>query len=153
MGSVQVARRYTASVQDAERCWYDATRWGEWIDGLDRVREVAPGWPEVGSSVTWESGPAGRGRVSERVVSYQPADGQTVEVSDVSITGRQTVGFRRAPGGVEVTLGLRYDLRRRSVFTPIVDRLFVRRAMTASLERTLTRFGGALERQPARGGA
>ncbi len=36
----------------------------------------------VGGGVTWESGPAGRGRVTETVVDYVPAGGQTVEVGD-----------------------------------------------------------------------
>ena len=51
----------------------------------------------VGGEVIWESGPAGRGQVTETVVAYAPADGQTVEVTDDAITGRQTVTFAAVP--------------------------------------------------------
>lgn len=145
MRPVQATRLISASVADAEHHWYDTSRWPSWVDGLDRVVQTAAPWPQVGGSVTWESGPAGRGRVTERVVAYAPADGQTLEVSDDAVTGRQSVGFAPAPGGVEVTLRLEYRLNRRSPVTHIVDLLFIRRQMMESLARTLERFGARLE--------
>ena len=66
---------YPGSVHEAETCWYDTDRWPEWMDGLARVVAVEGDWPGVGSSVTWESGPAGRGRVRERVIAYEPLAG------------------------------------------------------------------------------
>ena len=141
MGSARVTQSFAASVADAERCWYDTSGWPAWLDGLDRVLTVDPGWPALGAAVTWESGPAGRGHVTERVIAYAPGQGQTVEVRDVSATGRQSVTFGAMPGGVEVTLELQYRPHRRSPVTPFVDLLFVRRAMTLSLDRTLGRFG------------
>ena len=50
-------------------------------------------------------------------------------------------------------LTLRYSIKRRSPLTPLVDLLFVRRPMTISLTRTLTRFAVALagSRQPSVG--
>jgi hypothetical protein len=144
MRSVQAVQTFPASVYDAERCWYDTSRWEIWVDGLDRVVQTRAPWPTVGGSVTWESGPAGRGRVTETVAAYIPADGQTVEVSDDSLTGRQSVAFTAAGDGVEVTLSLEYRVNRRSPVTPLVDALFIRRAMAASLARTLARFGTRL---------
>ena len=96
----------------------------------------------VGGGVTWESGPAGRGRVTETVVAYAPADGQTVEVADDAMTGRQTVTFAAVGrwGGGDAALSST-ALRRRSPVTPIVDALFIRRAMSPSLGRSLARFG------------
>src|SRR5664279_899427 len=141
MGTARVTQTFSASVVDAERCWYDTRGWSMWVDGLDRMVEVDPRWPGLGAVVTWESGPAGRGHVTERVVTYAPGAGQTVEVEDVSIRGRQSVAFATVPGGVQVTLALEYRLHRRSPLTPLVDILFIRRAMALSLGRTLDRFG------------
>ncbi len=56
------------------------------------------------------------------------------------MTGRQAVTFAAVPGGVEVTLALQYRITRSSPLTPVVDVLFVRRAMTQSLGRSLDRF-------------
>jgi hypothetical protein len=144
MGAVTVTRAFPATVAEAERCWYDTARWSRWIDGLDRVLAVEGPWPEAGSAVTWESGPAGRGRVLERVTAYEPRRGQTLEVRDASITGRQSVVFESSDAGVEVTMRLEYRLARRSPMTPLFDLLFIRRAMAASLETTVTRFGAEL---------
>ena len=128
------------SVHEAETCWYDVTRWPDWVDELARVIAVEEGWPRVGGSVTWVSGPAGRGRVHERVTAYEPLAGQTVEVEDDSITGTQQVAFNPTDHGIEISLSLRYRIKRRSPVTPLVDVLFVRRVMAASLAHTLTRF-------------
>jgi hypothetical protein len=87
--------------------------------------------------------------VTETAVAYAAGDGQTVEVQDVSITGRQTVAFAAAQGGVSVTLALSYRIRSRSPITPLIDALFVRRAMATSLRQTLDRFGSLLGRHDA----
>ncbi len=148
MGAVQVSDTFPGTVAAAERRWYDTSRWPAWVDGLERVVAVDPGYPAPGSVVTWESGPAGRGRVSERVVAYEAGAGQSVDVHDESISGRQTVVFATVAPGVQVTLRLEYRLRRPSPLTPLLDRLFIRRAMTESLARTIARFGAALGCEP-----
>jgi hypothetical protein len=145
MRAVRVALRFQGTVPEAERCWYDTTAWSHWIDGLDRVVAVEGGWPGPGATVIWESGPAGRGRVTEHVIAHEPLQGQTVEVQDVSIRGRQTVTFTPGSPGVEVALTLEYELLRRSIVSPLVDALFIRRAMAASLDATVSRFGVELE--------
>ena len=98
---------FPGTVAEAERCWYDTARWDRWVDGLERVASVEGTWPDVGAIVTWESGPAGRGQVTERVVAYEPLSGQTLEVEDASIRGRQSVAFTPADDGVEVAFSLR----------------------------------------------
>ena len=140
MATVNSERVLAGAVADAERRWYDTAGWPGWVDGLDRVSEVRGPWPAVGAVVRWESNPSGRGAVRETVVEHAPGSGQMLDVADDTIDGRQTVTFTDEPGGVRVTLTLSYRIRRRSVFTPLVDRLFVRRAMTQSLQRTLDRF-------------
>jgi hypothetical protein len=141
------------TMHEVEQRWYDTGRWPAWVDGLQQVVAVAGDWPEAGASVTWDSGPAGRGRVVERVVAHRPLTGQTLEVRDASISGRQSVAFAPVPEGVEVALSLSYRLERRSPLTPLVDLLFIRRAMTASLATTLSRFGAevAAHRSELRG--
>ena len=143
MPTVRVAEAFPGSVHEAETCWYDTRRWPAWIDGLARVVAVEGDWPSAGR-VIWESGPAGRGRVVEDVVEQEPLHGQTVAVEDDSIEGRQTVSFTPVEAGVEVEVALSYRIKKRSVFTPLVDLLFVRRAMATSVRTTLLRFGAEL---------
>jgi hypothetical protein len=145
MRTVSVSRTFAASLPDAEAHWYDTVRWGEWVDGLERVVVVEGGWPRTGGTVSWRSGPAGRGNVTERVLAHQPLEGQTVDVSDDAIRGEQAIAFTLEPPGVRVELSLAYEIRRRSPLTPVIDVLFIRRAITASLEQTLSRFGTSLE--------
>lgn len=141
MRTVRVARRFSGTVHEAEQLWYDTDRWPTWVDGLAHVAKVDGQWPEVGSKVVWDSFPAGRGRVVERVVAYEARAGQALEVEDESIRGRQSVVFSPLQERVEVELALEYEIKKRSVFTPVVDLLFIRRAMLTSLGSTLSRFG------------
>ena len=136
---------FPGSVHDAESLWYDTGRWVAWVDGLDAIVSVDGEWPRVGATVVWQSGPAGRGRVTERVVEYEPLDGQTVEVQDDALTGRQSIRFTPDEHAVEITLRLEYRVTKRSIVTPIVDLLFIRNAVRASLRATLSRFGLELE--------
>ena len=144
MSTVTVTQTFPGSVHEAESCWYDTTGWARWVDGLARVASVSGDWPARGATVVWESGPAGRGRVTERVVVFEPLAGQTNEVRDDSIDGRQTVAFAPVDDGVAIQLTLEYRIRQRSILTPLVDLLFVRRAMAMSLRSTLARFGAEL---------
>jgi hypothetical protein len=140
MGVATASRIVSVTPAVAERCWYDTDGWPAWVEGLEEVCEVDAAWPESGATVVWQSAPAGRGRVTEHVLAHAPGEGQTVVVSDRSISGRQLVAFAPAAGGAEVALRLEYDIRAASLITPLVDVLFIRRAMTASLRHTLERF-------------
>jgi hypothetical protein len=145
VATVRVNQLLDGSVHEAETCWYDTSRWPEWVDELARVIDVQGDWPHLGAIVTWQSGPAGRGRVKERVTAFEPLEGYSVEVDDDSITGTQRVAFEPAGDGVDVQLSLTYAIKRRSPLTPLIDRLFVRRLMATSLEKTLSNFGVVLE--------
>jgi Polyketide cyclase / dehydrase and lipid transport len=145
MTTITVSRDFPASVHEAERCWHDTARWRAWVDGLDRVEEVSPEWPAVGARVRWRSGPAGRGEVVEHVTEHEPLSGLTVDVCDDSIDGRQSVRFiPSGDGAVTIELTLRYRIRRRSPLTRLIDALFIRGPMRASLESTLSHFGSEL---------
>jgi Polyketide cyclase / dehydrase and lipid transport len=145
MRTLRVSHVMPGTVAEAERCWLRTSRWPRWVDGLARVLAVDTGWPAPGTAVRWESGPAGRGQVTERVVTHEPLESLAVEVEDPAMRGRQTVTFSPDPEEVEVTLTLEYELRRRSIVTPLIDLLFIRRAMTVSLQTTLRRFAFELE--------
>jgi hypothetical protein len=142
--AVRVSSTFPATVHEAETLWYDTRSWPGWVDGLASVTEVSADWPAAGARVRWQSGPAGRGQVLERVVAHEALRGQTVEVEDDSVRGRQSVSFSPAPDGVEVELRLEYEVRRRSLFTWLVDPLFIRSAVERSLRATLARFGAEL---------
>lgn len=145
MAAVRITAVFPATVHQAESCWYDTARWPDWVDEVSRVIDVTGPWPQEGGAVVWESGPAGRGRVSERVTWHEPLDGQALAVEDESISGEQVVTFTPVEAGTEVELALRYRLKRRNPLTSLVDLLFVRRLMAASLQRTLERFAAELE--------
>lgn len=148
MPRVKATIELPGRVYEAEACWYDVERWPEWVDGLARVIEVRGDWPKAGSEVTWESHPAGRGTVRERVTDYEPRSGQRSDVDDESITARQSVTFEPQGDGVQIQFALEYTLKRRSPVSWLVDLVFIRRLMGASLGRTLERFQTVLRTSP-----
>jgi len=145
MGRVAARIVADASAEAAEALWFDVRRWPTFVDGFGAVARLEEGWPRAGA-VVWDSRPGGRGRVVERVVSYTAGGEQQLDVEDERLTGRQTVAFEPADGGrVGVSLMLRYQLKQRYPWTPLVDVFFIRRAVGDSLRRTLRRFAIELE--------
>jgi hypothetical protein len=139
--SVRATTIVPGRIVEAEELWYDPHRWAAWIDGFGHVAKLEGDWPHAGARLLWDSRPNGRGRVEERVTRYEARTGQTLAVEDRRLRGTQKVAFAPEGDDVLVRLTLEYRLKERSFLTPIVDVLFVRRALQASLERTLTRFG------------
>jgi polyketide cyclase/dehydrase/lipid transport protein len=137
--------RATASIEvpglasEAEALWYDPIRWAAWVDGFGHVVELSDGWPADGV-LRWNSTPGGRGLVLETVLSYEPRSGQSLAVEDGRLHGTQRVEFTPGPDAVTVALTLDYRLKQRNPLTPLLDALFVRREIAASLRRTLARF-------------
>jgi hypothetical protein len=124
---------------EAEALWYDPVRWAAWVDGFKAVASLADGWPAEGRLI-WDSHPGGRGRVLEQVVSYEARVGQTLSVEDERLRGTQTVSFTPGDDQVTVALELDYELKERTAATRVVDLLFIRRQVEASLRRTLAAF-------------
>jgi Polyketide cyclase / dehydrase and lipid transport len=154
MRAARASETFPGSVHEAEKLWCDTSRWHMWVDGLERVLSVEGDWPSPGATVRWESTPAGRGHVTERVVAYEQLRGLSTEVVDGSITGRQTVTFTAVRGGVAVELALEYELLRGGwvgFLSVVVDPLFIRRAMATSLASTLGRFGAELAERHSAG--
>jgi polyketide cyclase/dehydrase/lipid transport protein len=138
-------------VVEAEALWYDPHRWAAWIDGFGHVAKLEGEWPHAGARLLWDSRPQGRGRVQEQVTRYEPRTGQTLEVEDQRLTGTQRVTFQPEDEQTIVSLTLEYRLKDRSPITPILDILFIRRALRDSLRRTVTRFGHERRAEAAHG--
>jgi hypothetical protein len=139
MGRATAAIDVPGLASDAEELWYDPARWAAWVDGFGHVVDISDGWPAEGS-LRWSSTPGGRGLVLETVVAYEPRAGQTLAVEDGRLRGTQKVEFTPGADTVKVALSLDYELKERNPLTPLVDGLFVRREIAASLRRTLARF-------------
>ncbi len=140
MGRVRVAVEVDKPASAAEALWYDPRRWASFVDGFGHVHRISDEWPSAGAEVVWDSRPGGRGRVLEKVESYEPRVGQTLSVEDEKIRGTQRVTFEPRLGACTVRVELDYEIKQRRGFTPLVDLLFVRRPMGDSLRRTLQRF-------------
>ena len=139
MGKVATSIVVAGSVDEAEALWYDPNRWPAFVEGFSHVVQRDPEWPSAGT-LAWDSKPHGRGRVLEHVVRHEAGAGQAATVEDGKLRGTQTVAFAAEGDQTRVSLSLDYALKERNPFTPIVDALFVRRALGDSLRRTLVRF-------------
>jgi hypothetical protein len=139
MGRAEASFEVPGLASEAEALWYDPIRWPAWIDGFGHLVELSDEWPASGRAV-WNSTPGGRERVMEDVVVYEPRAGQTLAVEDSRVRGTQRVTFTPGTDHTKVTLALDYEIKDRTAVTWLVDLLFVRRAVVASLRRTLARF-------------
>jgi polyketide cyclase/dehydrase/lipid transport protein len=131
---------------DALALWTDVRRWSFFVEGFARVLEVSPEWPEEGSRLVWESTPAGRGRVTEKVLGSGDSSFST-RVFDKSLAGTQTLRTQPAPDGSRMELSLEYELTRGGPLSALADLIFIRRALRDSLRRTLRRFAVEAEEE------
>ena len=125
----------------AEALWTDLTRWSGFVEGFARVVETAPDWPAPGARVVWESIPGGRGRVTETVAEREPGRRVATTVDEERLTGTQTLSFEPLEDGATlVEAELEYELSHGGPFTALADVLFIRRALSDALARSLQRF-------------
>jgi len=123
----------------ALRLWSDVSRWPSFVEGFARVVELDPEWPAEGSRAIWESVPAGRGRVTEKVTDPPPGGFATLVFED-RLAGRQAFRAIESERGARVELSLEYTLTRYGPLGPLADAIFIRRALRDSLRRTIERF-------------
>ena len=135
MGKVSAAADVNLPPVAARRLWTDLARWPTFVDGFSNVISVSDDWPEPGSKVVWESGPAGRGRVTERVVECTD-DVFVTDVFEDQLAGTQSLWFSVG----EVVMELDYQLQKGGPLRAITDAIFIRRALSDALARTLRRF-------------
>jgi hypothetical protein len=137
----EIARNGFAPVTPlvARRLWVDTGRWPTFVDGFGQILEKDDDWPEPGAKVVWQSGPAGRGRVTERIRGLTE-NSVTSEVFDSQMHAIQAIRFEPTEDGCNVFLSLNYELQSGGPLRKLTDVLFIRRALAMALERTLARF-------------
>jgi hypothetical protein len=131
----------------ALRLWSDATRWPSFVEGFAHELERSPEWPAAGARVVWESTPAGRGRVTERVVEGEGPDRFVTEVFEERLNGTQTFRVVESEAGARAELALEYELTKYGPLSAVADVIFIRRAIRDSLRRTLSRFAVEAEEE------
>lgn len=146
MRTARAAREVVLAPEAALALWTDLSRWPSFVEGFAHLLENDSRWPAPEARVLWESVPAGRGRVTEKVVE-STGDRIATMVFEERLAGRQT--FRVAPGesGAAVELSLEYTLTKYGPLGPVADALFIRRAIGDSLRRTLFRFAVEAEEE------
>jgi hypothetical protein len=128
-----------ASLKEAWDYYFEPAGWPAWVDGFGAV-DSASGYPEEGATLTWSSTPAGRGRVSERVLAHEPRTLHRIEFSDPESRGELTTAFALEGEGTRVSLELTYELVAGGLFSWLAERFFVRGQLAKSLRRTLQRY-------------
>ena len=126
--------------------WTDVRRWPTFVEGFARTLELSEDWPREDSRVVWESGPGGRGRVTERVVEHGTGRFAT-RVSEDAFQGRQALSVSEDSEGSRVELTLEYELTKYGPLRAVADSLFIRRALRDALGRTLRRFSVEAEEE------
>ena len=124
----------------ALRLWTDVRRWSGFVEGFARVVERDPDWPAEGTRVVWESVPAGRGRVTEKVVGDGGPGRFATMVFEDRLVGRQLLRVAESEAGARVELSLEYTLTKYGPLGALADAIFIRRALRDSLRRTVSRF-------------
>src|SRR5207248_6118906 len=119
----------------ARRLWTDVSRWPSFVEGFAHVVEVSPEWPGDGAKLIWQSGPSGRGRVTERVLE-SGSEHFATEVYEDALVGTQTLTFAEVAEGTRVALALDYELSRYGPLRALADVIFIRRALRDSPRRT-----------------
>jgi polyketide cyclase/dehydrase/lipid transport protein len=147
---VRVARAQADLVLTPEaalRLWTDVDRWPTFVEGFARTLERSAEWPAAGSRVVWESTPAGRGRVTEKVAEAEGPDRFVTQVFEDRLQGRQTFRVIESEGGSRAELAMEYELTKYGPLRAIADAIFIRRAVRDSLRRTLRRFSVEAEEE------
>jgi hypothetical protein len=140
MGTVREAIAVDLDPERAYALWVDVRRWATFVDGFARVKRIDDEWPEPGAKLVWESTPEGRGLVTERVTEAIAGARHVTEVFEERCAGTQTVTFEPDEAGALAQLEYDYELSKGGPLRGITDVLFIRRAQSDALVRTLRRF-------------
>ena len=140
MGTVREAIAVRLDVDRAFALWADVRRWPTFVDGFARVRRLDDEWPARGARLVWESTPEGRGTVTERVAESDPGRRLVTQVFEERCAGTQTVTFEPDDSGAVAQIEYEYELSSGGALRGVTDVLFIRRAQSDALVRTLRRF-------------
>lgn len=141
MAEVSAEVEVEAPLADVWDLYFNPESWRSWVDGFARLT-ASEGYPEPGGSLSWESTPAGRGRVSERVLEHQPRRLHRIAYTDPGSAGELETSFEMVPADgrgrrTRVVQALRYELQDAGPLAALTDRLFIRSQMRRSLQRSL----------------
>jgi hypothetical protein len=145
--TARAERDVVLTPEAALRLWTDVDRWPSFVEGFSRYLERSPEWPAPGAGVVWESTPAGRGRVTEKVVESGAPDRFATQVFEDRLHGTQTFRVVESEGGSRAELSLEYELTKYGPLSAAADALFIRRAIRDMLRRTLFRFSVEAEEE------
>jgi len=151
MSRVTASVTVNASLAEVWNYYFDPEGWTAWVDGFGRV-ESSSRYPEVGGTLRWTSGPAGRGEVTERVLEHEPRRLHRVSFEDPEVAGELKVTFAIEGEGTVIAQEQDYRLRRGGPLAKLTDALFIRSQMRGSLGRSLGRLKLEIE-EVAAGGA
>jgi len=150
MGVTIAVRHVDLDPGHAWALWTDVRRWPTFVEGFSQVVERSPDWPTQGAKLVWSSTPGGRGRVTEKVTIAEPAGRFETRVFEEALSAAQLVSFARAEDGrTRVELRLDYELAQSGPLRALADVLFIRRALTQALHRTLARFAAEAAEEAA----
>ncbi len=143
MGKVADSIVIDAPLAEVWNFYFQAETWPTWVDQFDRVGSSA-GYPEVGGTLVWHSGRAGRGEVTEKVLVHEPRSRHRVTFRDPESEGEFEVRFSIEPGegtgATKVEQELEYAITSGGALSGLTDVLFVRSQMRSSLQRSLGRL-------------
>ena len=140
MATVREAITVRLDPERAFGLWTDVRRWPTFVDGFARASRVDDEWPQVGAKLIWESTPEGRGTVTERVSESEAGSRLVTHVFEERCAGTQTVTFDPDPEGAVAQIEYEYELSKGGPLRGVTDVLFIRRAQSDALVRTLRRF-------------
>jgi hypothetical protein len=126
--------------------WVDVSRWPSFVEGFARLVEKDADWPAEQARVVWESIPAGRGRVTEKVIE-STSDAIATLVFEERLAGRQALRVAPSGTGAVAQLSFEYTLTKYGPLAALADALFIRRSLRDSLRRTLARFAVEAEEE------
>ncbi len=140
MGTVRETVAVRLDPVRAFELWADVRRWPTFVDGFAHPQRLDEEWPAAGAKLVWKSTPEGRGIVTERVIASEPGARLVTEVFEERCTGTQTITFAPDEEGALVDIEYEYELDRGGPLRGVTDVLFIRRAQSDALVRTLRRF-------------
>ena len=147
MRTAQAQADLVLTPEAALRLWTDVDRWPSFVEGFARPVDRTPEWPHAGARLVWESSPAGRGRVTEKVMEAEGPDRFVTQVFEERLHGVQTFRVVESEGGSRAELALEYELTKYGPLSAVADVIFIRRAIRDSLRRTLSRFAVEAEEE------
>ena len=98
--------------------WVDTSRWPTFVDGFANIEREDVGWPAEGAKLVWRSTPAGRGRVTEKVLRAERPVLLSTSVLEEKLSGTQRVTFEPAEDGLGVVVAAAGDAHRGGGFPP-----------------------------------